>query len=248
MEEKEKYDETATLEYLLSVMRSGNIDPYAWSAVAIGRIRPWDIPRLIEVLKAESTGTIEDEGSRIIQGVKILLHLMGPQVIRALIGALKRCEDEEDSEQGEDWDFVGIQGFKYEIASAIAQFGLEALPILLETVKNPGYPSDISWTAGLAIGMIGKPAVPMLINAFKDESYIRALSHAFGQIGPVAISALIEALRSEDWRVRAGAAHSLYWMGKEAKAAIPLLKELAMRDANEQVRDIAQHTLKNIQK
>jgi len=245
---KEEHDETATLEDLLSVIRSSNIDLHAWSAVAIGRIWPSDIPRIIEVLKAESTGTIEDEGSRIIQGVKILLHSMGPQVIPALIEALKRCEDEEDSEQDEDLDFVAIQGFRYQIASALAQFGLEAVPVLLETVKNPGCPSNISWTAELAIGMIGEPAVPMLLDAFKDESYIRELSLAFGQIGPLAIPALIEALRSKDWRVRAGAADSLYWMGTEAKAAIPVLKELAIRDVNEQVRDIARHTLNKIQK
>jgi len=249
MEERskqEKHDETATFEDLLSVIRTSNIDLLAWSAVAIGRISPSDIPRIIEVLKAESTGTIEDEGSRIIQGVKILLHLMGPQAIPALIEALKRCEDEEDSEQDEDWDFVAIQAFKYEIASALAQFGLEAVPALLEPMKNAG--SDISWTAELAIGMIGEPAVPMLLDAFTDDVARGEVSLAFGQIGPVAIPALIEALKSEDWRVRAGAAHALCWMGTEAKRVIPVLKERAMRDVNEEVRNIARRALNKIQK
>ena len=87
-----------------------------------------------------------------------------------------------------------------------------------------------------ALGAVGTPAVPLLIQALGDwdEDVCRAAAEALGAIGdPQAIPALIQAL-GDDWdAVRRAAAWALGYLG-DSRAVPALIK--ALRDRSENVR------------
>ncbi len=100
------------------------------------------------------------------------------------------------------------------------------------------------------LGALGVAGVPVLMAALKDESARRwsanlergdftnpsQLESTYGlaAAGPVAVRALIEALQSRDWWLRAGAAAVLGCMGAAAQSAAPALAA-ALQDDSEWV-------------
>ena len=116
--------------------------------------------------------------------------------------------------------------------------------------------------AAYALGSIGKPAIPTLIEALRQESKVawnRNLDrgdftnpsqldtiYGLAAMGEPAVPALTEALGDDtNWWTRAGAAAALGCMGEPAHGAVPALIE-ALKDDSEWVRRNAADTLGHI--
>ena len=116
--------------------------------------------------------------------------------------------------------------------------------------------------AAYALGNIGKPAIPTLIEALQQESksaWNRNLDrgdftnpsqldsiYGLAAVGEPAVPALTEVLGDDtDWWTRAGAAAALGCMGEPAHGAVPALVK-ALKDNSEWVRRNAADTLGNI--
>ena len=113
-----------------------------------------------------------------------------------------------------------------------------------------------------ALGNIGEPAIPTLIEALRKESKVAwnrnidrgdftnpsQLDSIYGlaAMGEPAVPALTEVLEDDaNWWARAGAAAALGCMGEPAHDAVPALTE-ALKDNSEWVRRNAADTLGNI--
>ena len=115
--------------------------------------------------------------------------------------------------------------------------------------------------AAYALGNIGEPAIPTLIEALRQESKVawnRNLDrgdftnpsqldtiYGLAAMGEPAVPALTEALGDADWWTRAAATAALGCMGEPAHGAVPALIE-ALTDDSEWVRRNAADTLGNI--
>ena len=115
--------------------------------------------------------------------------------------------------------------------------------------------------AAYALGNIGDPAIPALIEALRKESkaaWNRNLDrgdftnpsqldsiYGLAAAGGPAVSALTDVLSDTDWWTRAGAAAALGCMGEPAHGAVPALVK-ALKDDSEWVRRNAADTLGNI--
>ncbi|MYE87845.1 hypothetical protein F4X33_02470 [Candidatus Poribacteria bacterium] len=115
--------------------------------------------------------------------------------------------------------------------------------------------------AAYELGGIGKPAIPTLIEALRQESKVSwnrnldrgdftnpsQLDSIYGlaAMGEPAVPTLTEVLGDTDWWTRAGAAAALGCMGEPAHGAAPALIE-ALKDDSEWVRRNAADTLGNI--
>ncbi len=115
--------------------------------------------------------------------------------------------------------------------------------------------------AAYALGGIGKPAIPTLIEALRQESKVSwnrnidrgdftnpsQLDSIYGlaAVGEPAVPTLTEVLGDRNWWTRAGAAAALGCMGEPAHGAVPALIE-ALKDDSEWVRRNAADTLGNI--
>ena len=112
-----------------------------------------------------------------------------------------------------------------------------------------------------ALGNIGEPAIPTLIEVLRQESksaWNRNLDrgdftnpsqldsiYGLAAVGEPAVPVLTEVLGDTDWWTRAGAAAALGCMGEPAHGAVPALVE-ALKDDSEWVRRNAADTLGNI--
>ena len=114
---------------------------------------------------------------------------------------------------------------------------------------------DIRNSAAMALGQIGKDALPSLIQLLQDQDWgVRDLAAmALGQIGKDAVPPLIQLLQDQDWDIRNSAAMALgqiSMMGtsdaiKAAKDAISALNQ-ALQDENVKVRMSAEQALGRI--
>lgn len=91
------------------------------------------------------------------------------------------------------------------------------------------------WTsrevAAAALGRIGRPAVPRLVEALQspDATLRQQAADTLARIGPAAdeaVPALVQALRDDDPLVRKSAARALGQIGPAAAAAVPSLIEM----------------------
>ena len=103
--------------------------------------------------------------------------------------------------------------------------------------------------------MIGKPAVPALIQALDDESEVvrgeailalGMMGETTGEHAKDATLALIPALDDDSVDIRFDAAWTLGKIGERAKDAIPALREAELSDESEHVRKAAREALRNI--
>ncbi len=110
---------------------------------------------------------------------------------------------------------------------------------------------NVSQMAAQALGLIGDPAIPVLLKLLHDES--KEVRHraiwGLGMAGPAAVKALpelIRALDNDDPEIRAGAAIAFERIGPEACLAIPELTR-ALNDEDHYVRSRAKRTLSILQ-
>jgi len=148
-----------------------------------------------------------------------LAQLWGPQVlVRALMDESVRVREAA--------------------ANALVEIGLQAVdavPALIQAIRNEEEDSDLRQAASAALGAIGPEAVPALIQALadEDEHVRRAAASALRDIGPEAVDAvpaLIQALQDEHEDVRQAAASALGKIGPQAVPA--LIGALGDGDAN----------------
>jgi HEAT repeat protein len=179
----------------------------AWALGKIGDLQA--VPALMEALK--------DEDKDVRQTAAEALGKIGVPAVPALMEALK----------DEDWRV------RQAAARALGEIGdPQALPALIQALKD----EYVREAVEEALGKIGVPAVPALIEALKDddEDVRRAAAGALGEIGdPQAVPALIEALKDDDEYVRRAAVGALGKIGD--LQAVPALLE-ALKDRDEYVR------------
>ena len=135
-------------------------------------------------------------------------------------------------------------------AEALAEIGppaRAAVPALVKAM-NVSNKHALRLCAVKAVGRIGaeaREAIPSLIIALEGEGsgYVSpAAVDALVQIGPVAVPALIKALRESKPAVRQAASEALGRLGPAAKAAVPALSE-ALKDSDFFVRAAAAFAL-----
>jgi HEAT repeat protein len=105
---------------------------------------------------------------------------------------------------------------------------------------------NVRLSAASALGKLEEDrAVEPLIDALDDRREVREVAIlSLGRIGdPVAVDALIEKLKDENWDVRSSAAKALGQIG-DSRAIEPLIQSL--RDKSETVRWLAANALTSI--
>jgi hypothetical protein len=90
-------------------------------------------------------------------------------------------------------------------------------------------------TAAAALGRIGKPAVPKLVEALKSSNPMlrHQAADTLARIGPsaaAAVPALIDAMTDQDPLVRKACARALGQIGPDAADAVPMLIEMLLED------------------
>lgn len=111
-----------------------------------------------------------------------------------------------------------------------------AVPQLIEALKDDDTRVRQCAASALgAIGPEAKAAVPHLAAMLPEEDCGSEAGYALGKIGEPALPALLEALKGEDGEARLHAAAALGDMGPKAKAAVPLLIARLM-DSHEHMR------------
>ena len=138
------------------------------------------------------------------------------------------------------------------------------LPTSMQALRDELNDEDeaVRLNAAYALGSIGEPAIPMLIEALRQESktaWNRNIDrgdftnpsqldtiYGLAAMGEPAVPALTEVLGDDtNWWARAGAAAALGCMGEPAHGAVPALIEV-LKDDSEWVRRNAADTLGNI--
>jgi len=190
-----------------------------------------------------------------------LLGEIGPKAATAH-AALVRILTEEPKQNRSDGIFSDNEVRAW-AALSLGCIGAEpeATVRLLTTMIKYYDPEIQTWSA-LGLGKMGekaKAAIPSLVEALADEKFplSRAMcaysahpehpaATALVNIGPSAIPALIEALRSKHASVRRHAADALWFFGPEAKSAATALIA-AVRDENKDVREQAVRALASVE-
>ena len=123
-------------------------------------------------------------------------------------------------------------------ADEISMFGesaAEAISHLIQALCDVYEPVRLN--AAYALGAIGEPAVPQLIETLGVEDQImrRMAAYALAAVGAPAVPALSEALQHTEDTVRVEATYALAQIGTDAESAIPVLMERT-KDENVEVR------------
>ena len=142
------------------------------------------------------------------QAVSQALVKIGPAAVQALIAAAH--DDRKASRKKLD-----------AIADVLGDIGTvvipDLIPVLLVGYKYGAF--DLPQVASRALGRIGVPAMPALIDAMNAGSM--AVAEAFGSIGAFAAPTLIAALSDPSEAIRFTAAEGLSRIGPDAKDAPP---------------------------
>lgn len=139
------------------------------------------------------------------------------------------------------------QTVRSEAATALRFLGLEAtgderqqlrasVPDLLTALKEPD--ETLRVRAAMALGNIDPAAaIEPMLQALSDSSLNMRITAAYvlARAGRPVVPALVDALKSDDLKVRVGAASALSDIGSEATPAVPALKE-ALKDPDPRVK------------
>ncbi len=184
------------------------------AADALAQVGPVALPTLVEALSNEKTVLYAARG---IAG----LGEHGKRAMPALLEAARLHPDYQMT-------------LKRGILSRFVAFGSEAVPVLIETCRDPELGGQAVWALGL-FGREGKDAVPVLANHVRHGPYRRIAAEALGKIGPAAraaVPALLEMLKDPDPHARADATAALRQIRPPAAADIPeLVEDLGELDA-----------------
>ncbi len=234
---------------LVQALRDEDEDVRREAAWALGKIGASAVPALVQAL--------QDEDRWVRRAAAEALGKIGdPQAVPALIQTLqdkniwvRRAAAEALGEIGDPQAMPALiqtlQDEVKDVRRAVGKIGdPQAVPDLIQYFEDQGK-KDVRRAAAEALGKIGAPAVPALIQALQDEDedVRRAAAWALGQIGDrQAVPALIQALQDENEDVRRAAALSL---GKIGAPAVPALLQ-ALQDEDEDVRRAAVSVLRQI--
>lgn len=126
-----------------------------------------------------------------------------------------------------------------------------AVPVLVEALKEKDFLLRLAAVTGLGgMGPAAEEALPALKNALRDKSpEVRILiARVVARIGPSSVSVLLQAMKDKHWRVRCAAIEGLSRIDPEAKDVRAITDALrkGLKDKNEDVRDAAADTLKEM--
>ncbi|MBL8795873.1 MAG: HEAT repeat domain-containing protein, partial [Planctomycetia bacterium] len=123
-----------------------------------------------------------------------------------------------------------------------------ALQPLLDALQTKG-DEDLRRHCGDALANIGEPAVPKLIETMGDKNFAVQFPArtALKKIGKPAVPQLIQALQGDNRAIREGSMMVLGELGPDAKAAVPLLREIT-KEQDKVMADAARTALKKIEK
>lgn len=145
--------------------------------------------------------------------------------IEALIGALQYTYEDKNVQEK-------VRSIAAERLGDLK--AIDALDPLKQALQDPEYGTRLS--ASSALGKIGEPALPILIEALtQDDPW--GIVFALGKIGPGAKSAapsLIKLIKHEDWRIRLEVIQTL-----EAIGAVSWEIKSLLTDRDKLVRDAA---------
>lgn len=219
-------DDRALVQRLIGQLRSGG--PGATqrdAAFDLGKLGPKAkdaVPALIDALDTKN-----DDDLRI--DVVRALGEIAPddkRVIARLAALLSELGGDPDPT-----DRVG--GFLYEeTGRTLAKAGPPAIPTLIEklAIREDRFGEDEFGTSGAAteaLGRIGLPALPALLDALKDPSRRQSAAQAIGDIGAqgssVSVPALLRHVDDTDEGVRSSVYNALGKIGPTASDAVPAL-------------------------
>jgi HEAT repeat protein len=161
------------------------------------------------------------------------LGMIGPDAVDAVPDLVAMLRDPQSELHGDALD-------------SLASIGAPAVPALTAAVKQEEDPS-LRKQSILALGRVGKPAIPVLGGALtdKDPSVRLQAVTALGQTGPDAVATIAKAFGDEDAEVRQEAARVLGTMSKNDPGVVPALVK-ALRDPAAPVRNQATLSLQAI--
>lgn len=248
-----KLNDKSGVEPIKELLEDKNASVRAAAAQALDEMKI-PIPVSMDLLKKQLDD--DDEYTR-ITAVKILAKLKDPAVFKLLAKALddddyavvklavKALLDREPAQAvhplldllasgkkySEDWEEVNSAEM---VEGALFQIGKKNAGLLIEALKSEK--DQIKPTLGKLLGDLMDPkSVQPLIDLLNDQSSAtgKAAGAALGKIGKPAVKLLIEALKHDGWKVRAGAAWALGFI-RNAKAVKPLIDLFG--DSNSEVK------------
>ena len=132
-------------------------------------------------------------------------------------------------------------GTRWQRHKAVVSLGtpgnLQAVPALIEALKDQPLGGDVSWQAAEALAQIGSPVVPALLETFKDEDFENSLAYysavtvkVLGALGdPQAVLALMKVLKAGHTgkeTARALGMIAQHYPDPALRTAVPVLRRL----------------------
>ena len=224
------------------------------SAKALGKIGPVAKAAIPELIKA-----LKDEFWDVSNNATEALIRIGLVAMPALIEALK--DEKKRYQTTKKLLLLTLnpdEKKRYQIIKILGNFGHEskmAVPALIKNLKDRHW--NIKNRSVEALGKIGpaaKAAISELIKILKYErksdsmgkKIINSATEALGKIGLAAVPALIEALKNEKNRHRI--VEALGNVGREAKAAVPVLIKALIKALKDKDFLICEHVAKALGK
>lgn len=254
---------SAAVPVLIKALKDPEPRVRTWSAVALGRIKPdgeEDIRALIEAFHDEPVRKAAVEA--VVQigkpALPVLIDALTDNDRRLDVAeALRRIDPQAASRAGVDQTTAAdlpalVRVFSNKERSeearraavaAVGQLGRAAEPAL-DSLISALADLAIRPTVALALGKVGKPAVPALAAKLKDgDAGVRAsAAAALGHVGSDARDAtptLVEALQDRDREVRRAAGQALEAIGPDTDKAVPALIAVLRSNDAEPVRQAA---------
>jgi HEAT repeat protein len=237
---------------LVEALAGGSVTLRNQAVVALIRTGAPSVPELIRQLERKGTPLYShrspDPKERELAGYRVLISdyaavaliEIGAPAVPALVATFK-----DSPPAPEDVDLFFSRG-NY-AAYILAGIGEPAVPALRDTLKNGGRTARVlALVALLKMEERGAEAVPEVAALLegKDQTLHETVFKTLRAMGPRAVPALMNALRSQNAEVRGEAAEALGGLVEEAPEALPALADLFLNDSESQVRFQAGYALR----
>jgi HEAT repeat protein len=210
----------AAVPALKEVLHDQDQETSGYAVLALARIGPAGVPALAEALKADNPWV----RARAADAMRWIGSAALP-ALPALIEVLKEKGRPDDKDN---------KDLRWSVLKAIGHCGpaaKEAVPVLTTLLKDEDH--EIRYEAAVVLGKIGpkaSAAVPamaaLLIDKDDAYEYVWMTANALQKIGPTAVPALVEVLKSRHKSARCLTAWALGKIGPQAKEAAPALLRL----------------------